>query len=576
MLPFRRPAILAFFAWVTLAASVAAQVVQPVDRRVDGRLLDANNQIGAGGFNAPRRSGYQSAANLIITGNVTGGRAFRGFSPIRDSSSLLLSLPTTQLGGFQRDSIGLGDVVAGRSQSVVSPFYLPSSTAVGVGGLRVGTPRTAPGTMGQAFALPRVDLFTGKPWGFDAALNPGRSVPSSTTLDPRFLPRQTITDTSLARGGNAFQSLRLADSPLFGLPGATGFQSPDLAASGRPDFRAYVPGAMPVDAAARRGDTFYRSNLLDHLFETGTPSSPSDLAPALFGDSRVLQFGVGPMTTALREDTASASRRLREPYPSTTGSVPAQTMPISGEGWQEAALASEPGQPAPYGPAEFVPTQRSVYEDFRRAVQWSDAYAADREALPEGAAGDDAAADSGFDASRSYVRQLLEEAPKSFAGTVESDVNVRIRRAEALMREDKYYAAAAEYALAATLAPDDPLILLGQGHAHLAAGDYLSAVFYLTMGLERFPEVARFKLDLYEFVGNPMGLDIRRADLDAKLERREDYRLRFLLGYAEYYGGLREFGLLQLQLAAEAAPADSLIARFPKMLESIKEKGRRD
>ena len=561
--------IFAVSIWVALAPSAAAQVVHPVDRRADGRLLDANNQVGVGGFNAPRHSAYPNAAGLTITGNVTGGRAFRGFSPIRDASSLLLSLPTSQMGGFQRDSIGVGDVVAGRSQSAVSPFFLPSSTAAGLGALWVGTPQTAPGTMGRAFAVPRVDLFTGKPWGFGTALDPGRFVPSSRTLDPRFLPRQTITDTPLARGGKALQTLRLAESPLFGLPGASGFESPDLSAPGRPDFRAYVPGAISVDAAgARRGGTPYRSSLLEHLFETGAPRSPSELAPTL--------FGLGPMSTALREDTAQVSPGPRGPSPSTTGSVPAMTTPIGGERGQEGALASEPGWPTPQGTAEFVPTRQSVYEDFRQAVQWSDAYAADLEALPEGVAGDEAAPTGKFDVSRSYVRRLLEEAPKSFAGVVESDVNVRIRRAEALMQEGRFYAAAAQYAIAITLAPNDPLILLGKGHAHLAAGDYLSAVYYLTMGLERFPEVAHFKLDLYDFVGDPISLDIRRADLDAKLERRGDYRLRFLLGYAEYYGGLKEFGLLQLQLAAEEAPADSVIARFPKMLEAAETKGQRD
>jgi hypothetical protein len=91
----------------------------------------------------------------------------------------------------------------------------------------------------------------------------------------------------------------------------------------------------------------------------------------------------------------------------------------------------------------------------------------------------------------------------------------------------------------------------------LFAGDYMSAVFHLTRGLRDFEFLPQFEIDLGDFAPDPNLLDVRRADLERKLERKlsqkNRYRLRFLLGYAEYYSGLKEFGLPRLREAAEEA-----------------------
>ena len=51
-------------------------------------------------------------------------------------------------------------------------------------------------------------------------------------------------------------------------------------------------------------------------------------------------------------------------------------------------------------------------------------------------------------------------------------------------------------------------------------------------------------------------LDRRRADLERRLETKDDYRLRFLLGYAEYSTGLQKLGLADMSKAAAAAPPE--------------------
>ena len=67
-------------------------------------------------------------------------------------------------------------------------------------------------------------------------------------------------------------------------------------------------------------------------------------------------------------------------------------------------------------------------------------------------------------------------------------------------------------------------------------------------------------------VGQSDVFDRRRADLERRLTYREDYELRFLLGYLELYSGLTDAAQKNLTLAAKGAPKDSVIARFPDLV----------
>jgi hypothetical protein len=549
----RRRVVLAWAVWAVSMGSAVAQIGRPVDRRVDGRALDANNQVGSGGLN-PVQTGYNpNASNLLITGNVTGGRAFRGFSPVRDTSSFMTTLPTSSLGNFQRDSIGLGDITAGRSSALASPFYLPSSTVTSGNSTIFNTGLTAGAGLSGAYTVPRVDLFTGRPLNLNSALNAAAPPPVNAPLDPRFLPRSPVTalppisdvrmladrlPTPLPTEADVLNS-RLAESPLFGLP-----RGANLDATGAASF-GQTRDALPRAANPARdgGPRSIRSNLVDSALGDGATGAPGTWAPSLFG-------------TPPARDAAG-------PSAATGGGLAPLTKSLAGAAGLEPPPASDTGTAAnvqsPTGALEATPPRTAT----------------NREAPPRGTgpsnegegAPADAGAAGGFDPGSSAVQRAVDAVPQTTGGAVETSVNVRLRKAESLMRAGQFYNAAGEYGVAATLAPDDASILLGQGHAYLAAGDYLSAVYFLTKGLEGTADVASLRVNIYDYVSDPNLLDIRRADLDTKLEKREDYRLRFLLGYAEYFGGLKDFGRLQLERAAEGAPADSVIAQLPKRLE---------
>ena len=160
----------------------------------------------------------------------------------------------------------------------------------------------------------------------------------------------------------------------------------------------------------------------------------------------------------------------------------------------------------------------------------------------------------------------LDNPIQSFAGKYESQLNSYMTAAEDYLKRGEYYNAAAQYEIAYTIDPSNPLPLMGRGHALAAAGDYMSAVSSIERGIARFPQIAAFKIDLLTIAGRVDAFDIRRADLEHRLETNEDYRLRFLLGYIELYSGQEERGLRNLEAASKAAPADGIIAKFPDLL----------
>ena len=98
----------------------------------------------------------------------------------------------------------------------------------------------------------------------------------------------------------------------------------------------------------------------------------------------------------------------------------------------------------------------------------------------------------------------------------------------------------------------------------------------LSRAIDSFPAIGYLKFNLHSFVTEEDLLDKRRAELERRLETNDDYRFRFLLGYAEYYSGLEKFGLPNLKQAAEQAPPGSGIAKlYPLLTEESSAEPRR-
>ena len=175
-----------------------------------------------------------------------------------------------------------------------------------------------------------------------------------------------------------------------------------------------------------------------------------------------------------------------------------------------------------------------------------------------------------------FVKRMLAAPLRTFAGEGDDPANRALLRAEALMHQDDYAAAAREFQKAALYDRANPLPHIGRAHALLAAGSYRSAAESLIHGLEMYPSLIRFRVDLVTLLGGGEIVDIRRSDLMQLLERNEDERLRFLLGYLEIHTGQEARGMENLDKAAEQSPFGSFIQRYPQLLRQQASQGSRE
>jgi tetratricopeptide (TPR) repeat protein len=244
---------------------------------------------------------------------------------------------------------------------------------------------------------------------------------------------------------------------------------------------------------------------------------------------------------------------------------------------EEAAPSAVP-QPVPFSPIDepaalqdevplFAPRGADVYRDMLAAQEFVAAAREHADDIRAVTAARPTLADQ-YSEAMSAAQSLMDKPLETYAGTRNSAVQNYLSKAEDLLHQGDYYQARSLYERARNLDRHNPLILIGQGQAMIAAGEYYSAAHAISRAVELFPGIAFFKFDLTKFITEPDLLERRRADLERRLENKEDYRFRFVLGYAEYYSGLQEYGLENLRKAAEQAPPHSGIARLYELLKS--------
>ncbi|MBP7934513.1 MAG: hypothetical protein KA354_07670 [Phycisphaerae bacterium] len=170
----------------------------------DGNALDANPQRGSGGFNPAGRMYEPNASNRIVTGNVSGGRAFQGYSPIRDSSSLFLGSPNLSGYGVTSSSTlrTRSGYTSGYAADPLSNFYRDSYsysdnrdpyTPAWQSGTYYSSTAYATGYGASAQSYNRVgSAYGGGPYPYARS---GRLL-GTTTFDPLVAARQSL------QGGN--------------------------------------------------------------------------------------------------------------------------------------------------------------------------------------------------------------------------------------------------------------------------------------------------------------------------------------------------------------------------------------
>ena len=441
-----------------------------------GNALDANPQRGSGGFNPTGRQYDPNAANRIITGNVSGGRAFQGYSPIRDSSSLFLGSPnynsySATSGGLLRNR---GESVSGFSADSLSTFYRDSYSygdnrdpyaPAWQSGSYYSSPAYTTGTSPYA-QQGQNRVGSSRLGGTNQSSRSGRLY-GSTTADPLVAARQSLQD--------------------------------EYASSQVPDVYQNSTGRI-------NADQMLRNAAQEQAGADGT--------------------GPRPITTMLDTRVQSAApgdaQRGGSRYPSATPAAraePTESMLDRGRRLESRLIVPRKG-PAT-GREEGV---RSAESD--AAVQAFEA----TQGSPE--AGSAQPATPLLSAPKTTV------APKMMAQAVKS------------LKEAKYYQAASQFEMAEmaeiaekAVGPRSPSPSLGRSMALLGAGDYLSSAASLFVAARLLNDQPSVQVNLVGFAREVKNANDRIVELKGRLERDDDYRLRFLLGYAEYAVGLTDLGM---------------------------------
>ena len=155
---------------------------------------------------------------------------------------------------------------------------------------------------------------------------------------------------------------------------------------------------------------------------------------------------------------------------------------------------------------------------------------------------------------------------ESFASFKEDKFNRYIKAAEIYLGQGEYYRAADAYTLASIYKPTDPLAYAGKSYALFAAGEYMSSALFLSRAIEIFPEYVQFKVDIVAMIGDKDKLETRIADIRQWLQKSDAAELHFLLSYIYYRMGRLNWAKGAVDAAYEKMPQVPAVAILKKAI----------
>jgi hypothetical protein len=433
---FATPARLAALAGCVAAALAGAANAQSA--LGDGHALDANQQVGSDGRNAPVRD-VQSLIrfnNAVVTGNAPYGRSFRGNVGYLASEDFRASLGSNDLFVPLRESAqstlvggGIRGTDALQYQFSLATGAPPPDILSGIGG----------GTVPRSMAAPPSTLIT------SGTLRSTASYLTSQALRPSLIGYTRDDDG---------EQLALTASPLTGVR------------------------TVPLRVTSRPGDAEPGGSLL-----SGLESTPRGVR------------GVLSASQALSRVDTSKPTRADQPQEDEAESNPFAQALRRATGEEEAAKPGEaslldrlrrrlrgqlrPGEVDPLA----VPERPQTKPDEKPAP----------EEIPSGEGFD--LWGEGMDASNAELLRALRETrvPVERLGddaTVRPDAyRNHMAAGQSLLSQGRFFDAEDRFMRALSAAPDDLMATVGRVHAQIGAGLYLSAAANLRRTLTEHPEI---------------------------------------------------------------------------------------
>jgi len=433
--------------------------------------------------------------NLIVTGNVGGGRHFRGVVPYNAISDFGGVLGSGTLDSFLRTSTVPQNYYSGG----VTPFYSQTGTVTRVvpGTNMVIMPPSSKVRTQRDESLRQGSILLGQAEASAAArsgyLGPAglRLPPTSTEQVEPYLPlgideeqvqREQTRERQRAQQKLAYERLRLAAEDVNGLERFAGQQQTTKSSlkSGPEYSYSQLPQTPPEPASA---------------LEPQTPQGPGPVSPQ-----------EQPEKVDVYDKMLAEYEQAKKAYEEYLAQLP---------------QAKEQAAPEVNMPGREPAASEEQYEQPERITSTPAPASGQKPAKKEPSSELEVLARTG--------RVLSER--QTFAAYSQDKFNQHMRAAEGYMQQGKYYLAGDAYRLASIYKPLDPLAYAGESHALFAAGEYLSSALYLSRAIEMFNGYVDFKIDIVAMIGDMDTVEKRIADIKAWIELSSAPELQFLLAY---------------------------------------------
>mgnify|MGYP005852178689 CR=1 FL=1 len=466
------------------------------------------------------------SSDRVVTGNVTGGKHFRGALPYRPPTSIDAPLGSTSLDPFLRRTAPAP--VADDATGVSGSFYSPTGTVTTPGAGTAYTGQTPPSryTSGSDLGLrpgdttsaeiPVGDLVTGWP-----ASTQGGAVAAREDYQQQMRQLQETLaqvkaelvqlERSIAAGAEAAE------------PG-TRTVPPDSPALPDSVMQAAQP-VSPADASRRR----------ELLQETARLLSAT--TGLLEGSAAQSAAALGQADAGAASDTdADAQPRLRlyeaqEQEPASSGA------PLS----IDALVAPRTRQTA-----KELPAVQRINEAARAFDTTGAVLNRPQAAVPVPAASPGVELPSGYrvlgqggDSALAPIKAATTTTPPPASPPDHDSSSSKmferhLQSGRQLMQQGQFQRAADAFALASAYRPNDARAHLGKGHALLAAGRYLDSALFIARAVELDLPAVLQRTDLIQIVGGPDPFIRHFNELDRLIGADGGPQLQFLMAYIYY------------------------------------------
>jgi len=581
--------IILFLVFLTALSGVSWGIKSPVGRGTVPASSVGSGRVPGGiyrGGLVRSPNPLDGSGNLTVTGNVRGGRHFRGIVPYQSRYSFEADLPSSSLDSFLRYSAGSEDIGRGAGRYETQPYYSGTRTVTttrpGYGGVFRPVSTQIDDRASSKFALsplPKQEAsvreYVELPY-----TRPRAQGLRPLSMSPVEMERVILEEIETLGLGSISESKKLADErhwPPLRLP--VGRQEQGLLQDTRTvsDKAAELKRSLLVEDELLRLPTKTESG--EEEREKLETEAPEQMTGEEVFQSQEDVFGVGfpqsgvppdaqvdvyeqmkwQIQSVARRPDLSGSRETKHRRAKRDDEVPIYRDWVT-EAQREARDSS----------AEESSPDLSGLEESRKSGESKGKGLDSETASGSRRAGTTPQVSGLKDDVSAKAREILGE-HKTFASFAEDKFNRHMRAAEEYLKRGRHYRAADAYTLAAIYKPDDPLAYAGKSHALFAAGEYMSSALFLSRAIEIFPEYAQFKIDLVAMVGDKDKLEGRLANVEEWLDESNAAELQFLLGYVYYQMGRQEEAEKMIYAAFERMPESPAVVALKKAITGAAE-----